>query len=150
MEKRRNCSFKSNFTSFPQYFQHNSNFKSPITYIFVKCGCSNNFFLYSANLIYRGTEISKYLIESLGIRDSESRLYFNRAVLSVLFLLLYFSVLWALHFPRLGKRELILVLLIRLFDFLLVSRKGCGLWLWHSLDFSLPFYTVHALIRTGR
>ena len=46
--------------------------------------------------------------------------------------------------------ELILVLFIRLFDlrlfgfvcflFLLVSRKGCGLRLWHSLDFSLTFF----------
>ena len=24
--------------------------------------------------------------------------------------------------------------------FLLVSGKGCGLWLWHSLDFSLTFF----------
>ena len=47
-----------------------------------------------------------------------------------------FSVLLALRLPRLGKRELILVLFVRLFDlclfgfvgflFLLVSRKGCG------------------------
>ena len=28
----------SNFSSFPQYFQYISNFKSPITYQFVKCG----------------------------------------------------------------------------------------------------------------
>ena len=33
------------------------------------------FFPESANLICRGTDISKYLIESLGIRDNESRLY---------------------------------------------------------------------------
>ena len=26
------------------------------------------------------------------------------------------------------------------FLFLLVSRKGCGLCLWHSLDFSLNFF----------
>ena len=26
------------------------------------------------------------------------------------------------------------------FLFLLVSGKGCGLWLWHSLDFSLTFF----------
>ena len=32
VEKRRNFSF-------PQYFQYISNFKSPITYIFVKCVC---------------------------------------------------------------------------------------------------------------
>ena len=52
--------------------------------------------------------------------------------------------------PRLGKRELILVLFVRLFDlclfgfvgflFLLGSGKGCGLWLWHSLHFSLTFF----------
>ena len=69
MEKRRNCS------SFPQYFRYISNVKSPITYIFVKCGCSNYFFLNSENLICRGTDISKCFRESLGIRDNESRLY---------------------------------------------------------------------------
>ena len=57
-------------------------------------------------------------------------------------LFLCFSVLLALRLPCLGKRELILVLFARLFDlclfgficflFLLVSGKGCGLWLWHS------------------
>ena len=65
-------------------------------------------------------------------------------------LLLCFSVLLALRLPRLGKRELILVIFVRLFDlclfgfvgflFLSVSGKGCGLWLWHSLDFSLTFF----------
>ena len=52
-------------------------------------------------------------------------------------LFLCFSVLLALRLPRLGKRELMLVLFVRLFDlcligfvcflFLLVSGKGCGL-----------------------
>ena len=52
-------------------------------------------------------------------------------------LFLCFSVILVLRLPRLGKRELILVLFIRLFDlylfgfvgflFLLVSGKGCGL-----------------------
>ena len=65
-------------------------------------------------------------------------------------LFLYFSVLLVLRLPRFGKRELILVLFVRLFDlclfgfvgflFLLRSGKGCGLWLWHSLDFSLTFF----------
>ena len=73
--KEEKLLLRSNFSSFPQYFQYISNFRNPITYIFVKCGCSNNFFLNSANLICRGTDISKYLIESLGIRDNESRLY---------------------------------------------------------------------------
>ena len=70
-------------------------------------------------------------------------------VLSCVTLLLCFSVHLALRLPRLGKREPILVLFVRLFDlrlfgfvcflFLLVSGKGCDLWLWHSLDFSLTF-----------
>ena len=65
-------------------------------------------------------------------------------------LFLCFSVLLVLQLPRLGKRELILVLFVHLFDlclfgfvgflFLLGSGKGCGLWLWHSLDFSLTFF----------
>ena len=65
-------------------------------------------------------------------------------------LFLCFSVLLVLRLPRLGKRELILVLFVRLFGlclfrfvgffFLLGSGKGCGLWLWHSLDFLLPFF----------
>ena len=38
------------------------------------------FFLNSANLICRTTDISKYFRESLGIRDNESRLYLNRHV----------------------------------------------------------------------
>ena len=64
-------------------------------------------------------------------------------------LFLCFLVLLVLRLPRLGKRELILVLFVRLFDlclfgfvgflFLLGSGKGCGLWLWHSLDFALTF-----------
>ena len=69
-------------------------------------------------------------------------------VLPCVILYLCFSVLLALRLPRLGKIELILVLFVRLFDlclfgfvgFLLVSGKGCGLWLWHSLDFSLTFF----------
>ena len=59
------------------------------------------------------------------------------SVLPRVFLFLCFSVLLALRLLRLGKRELILVLFVRLFDlrlfgfvcflFLLVSGKGCGL-----------------------
>ena len=58
-------------------------------------------------------------------------------VLPCVILFLCFSVLLALRLPRLGKRELILVLFVRLLDlrlfgfvgflFLLVSGKGCGL-----------------------
>ena len=58
-------------------------------------------------------------------------------VLPCVILFLCFSVLLALRSPRLGKRELILVLFVRLFDlylfgfvgslFFLVSGNGCGL-----------------------
>ena len=58
-------------------------------------------------------------------------------VLPCVILFLCFSVLLALRLPHFGKRELILVLFVRLFDlclfgfvgflFLLVSRKGCDL-----------------------
>ena len=71
-------------------------------------------------------------------------------------LFLCFSVLLVLRLPRLGKRELILVLFVRLFGlclfrfvdflFLLGSGKGCGLWLWHSLDFSFTFFILSRLI----
>ena len=74
--KEEKLLLRSNFSSFPHYFQYISNFKSQITYTFVKCGCSIHFFfLNSANLICRGTDISKYFRESLGIRDNVSRLY---------------------------------------------------------------------------
>ena len=73
-------------------------------------------------------------------------------VLPCVILFLCFSVLLALRLPRLGKRELILVLYVRLFALclfgdvgfliLLVSGKGCGLSLWHSLDLSLTFYFI--------
>ena len=65
-------------------------------------------------------------------------------------LFLCFSVLLVLRLHRLGKRELILVLFVRLlglcvfrfvgFLFLLGFGKGYGLWLWHALDFSLTFF----------
>ena len=73
--KEEKLLLRSNFSSFPQYFQYISNFKSPSTHIFIKCGYSNYVFLNSGNLICRGTDISEYFRESLGIRDNESRLY---------------------------------------------------------------------------
>ena len=72
-------------------------------------------------------------------------------VFSCVILFLCFSVLFVLRLPRLGKRELILVLFVRLFGlclfrfvgflFDLGSGKGFGVWLWHSLDFSLTFFS---------
>ena len=77
--KEEKLLLRSNFSSFPLFHNiFNISLTSRVqkhTYIFVKCGCSNYFFLNSANLICRGTDISKYFRESLGIRDNESRLY---------------------------------------------------------------------------
>ena len=80
-------------------------------------------------------------------------------VLHCVILFLCFSVFLALRLPRLGKRELILVLFVRSFDlclfgfvgflFLLVSGKGCCLWLWHSLDFYLTFFYSLATTYAG-
>ena len=77
-------------------------------------------------------------------------------VLPCVILFFCFSVLLALRLPRLGKRELILVLFVRLFDlcllgfvgflFLLVTGKGCGLWFWHSLDFSLTLFSILSIL----
>ena len=71
-------------------------------------------------------------------------------VLPCVILFLCFSILLPLRLPRLGKRELILVRFVRLFNLclfgfvgfllLLGSGKGCGLWLSHSLDFSLTLF----------
>ena len=65
---------RRNIYSFPQYLQYISNFRSQITYSFVKCVSSSYFFLHLVILICRGTDISKYLRESLGLRDNDSRL----------------------------------------------------------------------------
>ena len=79
-------------------------------------------------------------------------------VLPCVILSLCFSVLLALRLPRLGKRELILVFFIRLFDlclfgfvgflFLLVSGKGCRLWLWHPWTFLLPIFFAYIYVLT--
>ena len=64
MEKRRNCNIFNI-----------SNFRSQITYSYVKSDCLIYFILSSANLMCRGTDISNYFRESLGLQDNESRLY---------------------------------------------------------------------------
>ena len=42
--KEEKLLLRSNFSSFPQYFQYISNFKSPVTHIFVKFGYSSYFY----------------------------------------------------------------------------------------------------------
>ena len=66
-------------------------------------------------------------------------------VLPCFILFLWFSVLLALRLPRLGKRELILVLFVHLCSIcaclvLSVSSSSWCLGLWYSLDFSLTFF----------
>ena len=73
-------------------------------------------------------------------------------VLPCVILFLCFSVLLALRLPRLGKRELILLLVVRLFDlylfgfvgfvFLLVSGKGCGCDCGTPWTFLLPSFNL--------
>ena len=80
-EKEEKLLLESNFSSFPQYFQYISNFKSKSILIhLLKVVVRFILFLNSANLICRVTDISKYFRESLGIRDNESRLYFSNTV----------------------------------------------------------------------
>ena len=54
---------RSNFSSFPQYFRYISNFKSPISYKFVKCGCSN-YFSSIIKIWYVEVQISRSVSES--------------------------------------------------------------------------------------
>ena len=76
----------------------------------------------------------------------------RRFVLSLAFcyfVLVFFSP-FSIVITSLGEQRVNLVLFVRLFDlrlfgfvcflFLLVSGKGCCLYLWHSLDFSLTFF----------
>ena len=84
VEKRSNFSsfpqyfqyiyLRSNFSSFPQFFQYISIFRSQITYSFVKGGCSIYCFPHFCNSYI--SDISKCFRESLRIRDNENRLYF--------------------------------------------------------------------------
>ena len=80
MEKRRI------FSSFPKYFQYISDFNSPVTHIFVKCGCSSYFFPQFCK-----SDMSRYgylevFQRVLGIRDNENRLYsFVKCACSIIF-----------------------------------------------------------------
>ena len=63
--------------------------------------------------------------------------YSTRRFVVCLILSLCFSVLLALRLPRLGKRELILVLFVRLFDLCLFGFVGFSppLGVWEGLRF---------------
>ena len=82
-------------------------------------------------------------------------------VLPCVILFLCFFSPFSIAITLLGEERANLSAFLRLFDlclfrfvgflFLLVSGKGCGFWLWHSLDFSLTFFcyirTIHGSIR---
>ena len=81
-------------------------------------------------------------------------LFFVFVFLLFFFLLFFFfSVHLVLWSSRLGKRQLVSVLLRHLFVYFsrviflscfLMSGVKCGLWLWHSLDFSINLSTLAA------
>ena len=76
MWKRGEIAPKEQFLLFSTLFHiYISNFRSQITYSFVKCVVQFIVFRTLSALIYRDTDISKCFSESLGIRDNESRLY---------------------------------------------------------------------------
>ena len=82
VEKRLiRCNFSFFFS---QYFQFISNFRSQITYSYVKCGCLIYFFPNSANLISRSSNISKYFRESLELWDNESLLIWSKKLICTL------------------------------------------------------------------
>ena len=75
MKKRRNCSWGAISPLFHNIFNISLSSGVKIAYSFVKRDYLIYFFLNTANLICRGTDISKYFRESLRLRDNESRLY---------------------------------------------------------------------------
>ena len=80
VKKGEKLLLRSNFSSFSTIFSKSLRLGVKLTYSFLTCGCSIYFFLHFANLISRGTDISKYFREFLGLQDNESRLYVRRVV----------------------------------------------------------------------
>ena len=106
------------------------------SYLFCDCGTPwtfSYFFVYSTDRPKAVVPVLVLLFVALWFILQGDLFY----LLPCVILFLCFSVLSALRLPRLGNRELILVLFVRLFDlclfgfvsflFLLVSGKGCGL-----------------------
>ena len=68
---------RSNFSSFPQYFQYIPNFKSQISYSFFKCGC-----LIYCFPLFRKSDMSKYRY----LEVSESPLSFEITRVTCMFM----------------------------------------------------------------
>ena len=75
VEKRRNCSLGAISPLFHNIFNISLTWESNYIFILLKVVVRLIVFLISANLICRSTDISKCFMESLGVRDNESRLY---------------------------------------------------------------------------
>ena len=108
-------------------------------FVYFHCHAVFNKYLYFLSVVY-STDRSKAVVPVLVLLFVALWFILQDDLLYVFpcaILFLCFSVLLVLPLPRLGKRELILVLFVRLFDlclfgfvgflFLLVSGKGCGL-----------------------
>ena len=107
MEKRRNC-FSGNFSSFPQYFQYISNFKSQITHIFVTVvnRINSSPFL---QIWYVDVRISRSISESpleFEITRVDCIVMYERATIAVVFCVcvLFFFIFFFL-FPLTGKQQ---------------------------------------------
>ena len=78
MWKRGEIAPKEQFLLFSTLFYiYISNFRSQITYSFVKLVVQFIVFLTLSTLICQGTDILKCFREYLGTRDNESRLYYK-------------------------------------------------------------------------
>ena len=75
VEKRRNCSLGAISPLFHNIFNISLTWESKYIFILLKVVVRLIVLLSSANLICRSMDISKCFIESLGVRDNESRLY---------------------------------------------------------------------------
>ena len=76
VEKRRNCSLGAISPLFHNIFNISLTSRVQLHIYLLNVVNWISFFLYSANLICRSTDISKYFRKSIGIRDNESWLYF--------------------------------------------------------------------------
>ena len=75
VEKRRNCSLGAISPLFHNFFQYISNLGVKLNIHSVKGGCSINCFPRFRKSDMSKYDISKCFVESLGVRDTESRLY---------------------------------------------------------------------------
>ena len=133
----RNGAYPNNFFK----SQFCKNYLIVLTKVYLKAICVHLIISTFRRLVY-STDRSKAVVPVLvlpfvALWILRGDLFYVLHCFFFFFLFFCFSVLLALRLPRPGKRELILVLFVRLLDlrlfgfgcflFLLVSGKGCGL-----------------------